>query len=117
MFKYLYLIMVLILISTPSANADQIIRNAKILIIGTQDDYDGRVDTFWLKLDKSMGPSACHTASLDRVIFDLSKPVSKAAMSLALTAYTTGKTVDIDTYADCLNGWSVVRNLYFSPGQ
>ena len=101
-----------------SVHAEEIIRNATIITAGTQDGVDSsEADIFWIQLNKTMGPSACHTANLDIVVFDLSKSVSKAAMSLALTAYTTGKTVDIDTYAECVSGWSTVRNIYFSPNQ
>lgn len=60
-----------------------------------------------------MEASSCHTSSLNRVVLDIEKSVSKATLSIALTAYTTGKKVDIDTYSDCIDGVSMVRKFYF----
>lgn len=103
---------------TSNVNAGQNIRNATITVVGTQDGTEpNELDTFWIQLDKTIEPTSCHTSALNRVVFDLNKDVSKITMSMVLTAYTTGKTVDIDTYNSCISGWSTVRNLYFSPNQ
>ena len=59
----------------------------------------------------------CHTGPVDRVIWDLNDPASKAAYSLALTAYAAGKKVDIDAYNTCIDGMATVRNIYFSEQQ
>jgi len=106
-----------------NANAGQLYRNVTLKIVGIQDDIPGGEKIFWVKT--SSGPynissyplPSCHTGPSDRVVWDLNDVASKAALSLALAAYTTGKIVEIDAYDTCINGMATVRNLYFSETQ
>ena len=94
--------------------AGQSIRDAKILTIISQDGAGTTsTDKVWIVLDKNLEATACHTATLNRVVLDLDKDISKATLSLALTAYTTGTKVSLDTYDVCIDGFTTLRNFYF----
>ena len=97
-------------------------RAVNITSVGVQDALTDK-KYFWVTLssDPIVHPvyeiASCHVGPKNRVIWDLDDVASRAALSLALTAYTTGKKIDIDAYGTCIDGMSTVRNTYFIPNQ
>lgn len=117
MFKKVLLILVFLLPGICSASLN--LYGVKLTTVGVQDALNSK-EYFWVQFD-SPAPTntlpSCHTGPANRVIWDLNVPASQAALSLALTAYTTGKKVDVNAYDTCIDGMSTVRNLYFSLTQ
>jgi len=122
MIRKITCVAILVFVGISSSSAGQLYRGVKLKTVGVQDAL-GANKYFWVRTDS--GPishpdystPSCHTGPIDRVIWDLNDQASRAAMSLALAAYSTDKKIDIDAYNTCIDGSATVRNIYFSDPQ